>query len=318
MYNASDFVEQCIQSAINQADIRKEIIVVDDGSTDNSAGIVESIFGNKVILFRKENGGASSARNVGLSLAQGKYIMFLDSDDWLEDNYICKNCINKIEKYNLQMCIFNYKYYNNNTQEYNEVTPINDELTQCQDVVEATNKMVSFGLFPASPCFRIIEREFLLKNKILFIENTTAEDIEWFTHVLVCIKRYGFLNNNAYVYRKNVSTSVTGSRGSIVKCKNLLNRICDAIEHTKNTNCKNYRNALLSALAYEYCILLGNISANKETKLLVKEAKKLSFLFNYKLFPKISYMSLIYKLLGINILVWILGIYVRKYAKSNA
>ena len=55
MYNASDFVEQCIQSAINQADIRKEIIVVDDGSTDNSAGIVESIFGNKVILFRKEN-----------------------------------------------------------------------------------------------------------------------------------------------------------------------------------------------------------------------------------------------------------------------
>ena len=288
MYNASDFVEQCIQSAINQADIRKEIIVVDDGSTDNSAGIVESIFGNKVILFRKENGGASSARNVGLNLAQGKYIMFLDSDDWLEDNNICKNCINKIEKYNLQMCIFNYKYYNNNTQEYHEVTPINDELTKCQDVVESTNKMVSFGLFPASPCFRIIEREFLLKNK------------------------------NAYVYRKNVSTSVTGSRGSIVKCKNLLNRICDAIEHTKNTNCKNYRNALLSALAYEYCILLGNISANTETKLLVKEAKKLSFLFNYKLFPKISYMSLIYKLLGINILVWILGIYVRKYAKSNA
>jgi glycosyltransferase involved in cell wall biosynthesis len=99
MYNAESTIEQSIQSVLNQKyDCVKEIIVVDDGSTDNGYEIVKklSLDEPRIVLITKENGGVSSARNVGLKVATGDYIAFLDSDDaWLPQ---------KIER---QMFIFN-------------------------------------------------------------------------------------------------------------------------------------------------------------------------------------------------------------------
>jgi glycosyltransferase involved in cell wall biosynthesis len=82
-YNASLFIKESIDSAISQAYSEKEIIVVDDGSTDKTTDILNA-YGSKIIYFRKKNGGPGSARNVGIKMSRGKFIAFLDADDkWL-------------------------------------------------------------------------------------------------------------------------------------------------------------------------------------------------------------------------------------------
>jgi len=79
-YNGAQFLEEAVLSVIDQDYANKEIIVVDDGSTDNSVEILKS-FGPKIILFESKNRGASTARNIGMSKAKGEFIAFLDSDD---------------------------------------------------------------------------------------------------------------------------------------------------------------------------------------------------------------------------------------------
>ena len=83
-YNAEKFIGEAIESVLNQTYKNIEIIVVDDGSKDNTYHIVKQNFGNQVKLIRKKNGGVSSARNMGVKNAEGEFIAYLDADDyWL-------------------------------------------------------------------------------------------------------------------------------------------------------------------------------------------------------------------------------------------
>jgi glycosyltransferase involved in cell wall biosynthesis len=83
-YNVSAYIERCIQSALNQSLIDIQIIVVNDGSTDNTVLLVEKFIDERIIVVDKKNGGLSSARRAGLKKVKGEYIYQLDGDDWLE------------------------------------------------------------------------------------------------------------------------------------------------------------------------------------------------------------------------------------------
>lgn len=86
IYNAESSIDKCIQSILDQSYQNFELILVNDGSTDHSGKVCDDykVSDQRVIVKHKPNGGVSSARNVGLDLVQGKYIMFVDSDDWIE------------------------------------------------------------------------------------------------------------------------------------------------------------------------------------------------------------------------------------------
>ena len=88
VYNVEKYLRQCLDSVLSQTYTNYEVIMVDDGSTDSSYDICleYSIKDSRFKSFQKENGGASSARNIGLDKADGKYVFFLDSDDWIDKN----------------------------------------------------------------------------------------------------------------------------------------------------------------------------------------------------------------------------------------
>ena len=90
VYNVEEYLKECIDSIINQTYKRIEIILVDDGSTDKSGKICDDYakIDKRIKVVHKENGGLSDARNVGISVSSGKYIAFVDSDDWVEKNYV--------------------------------------------------------------------------------------------------------------------------------------------------------------------------------------------------------------------------------------
>lgn len=86
LYNKQDLILRTLRSVLAQKNDHYELVVVDDGSTDKSVQKVESLSDQRIRLFRKENGGPASARNIGVKNSQGKWILFLDADDTLEEN----------------------------------------------------------------------------------------------------------------------------------------------------------------------------------------------------------------------------------------
>lgn len=92
VYNVEKYLKRCIDSILNQSFENFELILVDDGSTDNSGKIVDEYEGidKRIRVIHKQNGGQGSARNRGLDIAKGNYIGFVDSDDWIHrDMYKC-------------------------------------------------------------------------------------------------------------------------------------------------------------------------------------------------------------------------------------
>lgn len=92
VYNVEDFIAECIESIIRQSYKTLQIVLVDDGSTDHSAEVCKRYMENdsRIELFQIQNSGVSTARNIGISLARGDYIFFVDSDDMIVDDYIQK------------------------------------------------------------------------------------------------------------------------------------------------------------------------------------------------------------------------------------
>lgn len=120
VYNVEKYIEECISSIINQTYKNLEVIIVNDGSKDNSLQIVKrlAIKDNRIIIIEKENGGLSSARNAGLKIAKGNLICFIDSDDYLECSMIEKMYNNMIE-YNADLSVVRViQDFSNNKYEY--------------------------------------------------------------------------------------------------------------------------------------------------------------------------------------------------------
>lgn len=106
IYNTEDYLERCIRSIVSQTYKDLEIILVDDGSSDSSLSICKEFVSkdNRVKLLSQPNSGASAARNKGLDHAQGDYVMFVDSDDWIDQDMV-KTLVNDITEKNVQMVI---------------------------------------------------------------------------------------------------------------------------------------------------------------------------------------------------------------------
>ena len=109
VYNVERYIEKCLGSLINQSYKNIEIICVNDGSPDNSRDIIESLMKSdgRIRLIDQQNQGLSGARNTGLDAAQGEYVMFLDSDDWI-DPETCETAVDEIKKENAQLVMWSY------------------------------------------------------------------------------------------------------------------------------------------------------------------------------------------------------------------
>ena len=122
VFNVEEYLSQCVESATNQTLKKIEIILVDDGSTDSSGKMCDkfSKTDNRIRVIHKKNGGLSDARNVGREAAEGKYIYFLDSDDWIE-NYAIEALYHFAEENSLDMVLFDSRVVDKNGTDYLDI-----------------------------------------------------------------------------------------------------------------------------------------------------------------------------------------------------
>lgn len=129
IYNAEEYLEECLESVIKLRDYNYELVVIDDGSTDNSADIVKKYIdeGNNIRLFSKENSGPSDSRNLGIINSKGEYITFLDADDY----YIYPEClfdiISRMKKEDCQIGCFNFNRVDNHGKKPEKYTSTSSE-----------------------------------------------------------------------------------------------------------------------------------------------------------------------------------------------
>lgn len=202
IYNVERYLERCIISILNQTYINFELILVNDGSTDNSKDICEKYLSidNRIKLINKKNGGLSSARNTGIELAIGEYIAFVDSDDYI-NKYMYEVLITTLKKDKSDMVICGYNKVDQNEanfQEINNYIDVNNVLASKISKVEALDKLLIEGEKFVFAWNKIYKRK--LFNELRYKNGKIYED-EFLAHrVLYKCNKVSVINEKLYFY----------------------------------------------------------------------------------------------------------------------
>lgn len=208
IYNSEKYLERCILSIIEQSYSDIELLLIDDGSTDQSAEICKrfALCDGRIQYYRKENGGAASARNFGLLKAAGEYIAFIDSDDYVGKKYIEKlaeqtqngyytiiQCGMTLERGDSRT-ILSYKETNCNDKEY---------------IRMVLSRQIPIFLFQ-STVSKLYKRSAIVGNNLYFDEQISiSEDCLFNTMLMPFVSAYCYVDSNAYYYNQNNADSLT-------------------------------------------------------------------------------------------------------------
>ena len=189
VYNVSNYLEKCLNSLINQTLKDIEIIVVNDGSTDNSLDVAkkfEEKHSNILKVYSKKNGGLSDARNFGLKYANGKYIAFVDSDDYVKNDMFLK-MYNYGVKNNLDVIVSDTLIKDENSEYV-----LKSNLNYSSDTLK--NYVIAYPM----ACIRIIKRDIL--KDFEFKKGIFYEDLESMPSLVLKTSKIGFIDYAGYYY----------------------------------------------------------------------------------------------------------------------
>ena len=200
IYNASKYLKKCLDSLVNQTKKELEFILVNDGSTDDSESIIKSYNDNRIKYFKRSNHGIGKTRNFGISKSTGKYIMFLDSDDYLEEN-ACEILYKKIDKEKLDVVACDFYRANNNFKEEEKI--ISFKNTSLKD---NPNLLLNVNLAPWNKIYR---SDLIKNNNIKFIEDLKYEDAPFVALSLLKSKKIGKVDKPLINYTIHGSSETT-------------------------------------------------------------------------------------------------------------
>lgn len=201
VYNSKEYINKCLDSILNQSYENFEVILINDGSTDNSLLILEEYETNdkRIKVFSIDNAGQGNARNVGLTKSSGEYIAYIDSDDHIEQNYL-ELLVSKAKSNSSDLIVCKYnrifekksnffeRNFDYSFEFYEERTVVLDELPSLILSV------------PNSPWGKLFKTDFLVKNKIEFPVGLKYEDATFTQKVLSCNPKIDLINNFGYNY----------------------------------------------------------------------------------------------------------------------
>ena len=199
VYNVYEYLNQCLDSIIAQDYDNYELILVDDGSTDGSGELCNQYAANykNAVVYHKENGGLSSARNYGINRAEGSYLCFIDSDDWIKPTML-SILMNEAENNSADVvaCGFIRYYSDNDTRDYSG----NSKQKQIFSGLEAKTELYT----NFSACGKIYRRE--LFDHIRFPEGKLYEDARTMYLLALEVEKYVLLSYKGYYYRQRPSS----------------------------------------------------------------------------------------------------------------
>ena len=216
IYNASDYIVKSVRSLLEQSYRNIEYIFINDCSLDDSEiklrRTIEEFperYDNIKIITNEQNLGSATSRNIGLDTAQGEYVMFADSDDWISMDYV-ESMVRQIDSgsYDIVYCDY-FESYNNHDNRISQAYG--------QDNIECIRAMLGRGMH-GSTCNKIYRRSFLLKTKQRFVKGADLfEDVSWNIRLFACTTKISYIPKAFYHYVQYNSNSIIKSMASSEK-----------------------------------------------------------------------------------------------------
>lgn len=201
IYNAEMYLREAIEAVLSQSYKKLEVILVDDGSKDHCFEICKEYekMDKRVRIVKKENGGLSDARNAGLKVATGDFIMFCDADDFFELT-ACEKMLKEITKQQADFVTANYIYTYQNGEKWNKPVFPADKYSNFELSID--DHFHSFYVLNSSVCNKIFRKSFLDELGIEFVKGLYAEDAIFTTYCFIKAKKVVYLPDVIYNYRQ--------------------------------------------------------------------------------------------------------------------
>lgn len=277
VYNSEKFIGACVESVLDQAFNDYEIILVDDGSIDDSLDICQqySRSHSHIRVIHESNGGASKARNTGIEYAKGKYIYFVDSDD-----IMCPEVLQKLSKtfdHEFDMIFGNFiswNYLNSKKKIWDNITEIG--ITEKDDIISLCEKYARKNAqIPWNPYQAFYKRSILEKNDLKFDERlTVGEDCDFFFKYIKYVKSFKIENLGLVQYR------IDSNSNSLIRnfnYENIMSQLKVFVKLYNEADCFNDKKLMKKYFATRFTnvvILIGEMNDKKEKNVCIDFAKK--------------------------------------------
>lgn len=304
VYNLEKYISRCIDSILIQTYHNLELILIDDGSTDNSLNVINSYKDNRIKVYSHKNQGPGYSRNKGLKLSKGEFITFIDGDDYVSKYYL-EYMIQGLKKYNSDMAVCNYSINNlkHDTQmQCNHIANKKDIIEMMlQDPWKSRIANMNSG-------GKLVKRSLHEKYTIIFSEDKfLTEDIEYAQKCFLNAKSLTHIYNPLYVYYKRDTSLTSSSRNALDSCKGRLkyvenlNKLAHNQELSLLESIKNNAMLQLKIIIVD-CLREKNTSYKRISRILTlaftnKYLINLLLLDNYKGLDKVVYLGAKFRLI---------------------
>ncbi|WP_066633812.1 glycosyltransferase [Desulfolucanica intricata] len=240
VYNVEQYLDRCVNSLINQTFKDIEIILVDDGSTDNSPKLCDEYArqDNRIKVIHKKNGGLSDSRNMGIHYAKGEYILFVDSDDYIE-NDTCEKFANIVSEQEVDIVIGGAKKIT--SSEVKKMLPSTSLYNSVLSGSDYLKHELKHNCAKMAACLNLYRRKFLLENNLFFKIGLLHEDEQWTPRVFLAASKVLVSDNCFYNYviREDSITKTKDFSKNAIHIVSIVAELSDFYEKLDDKELKN-------------------------------------------------------------------------------
>lgn len=306
VYNVELYLEESIDSILGQTYKEYELLLIDDGSTDTS-GVICDAYAKKdsrVRVFHQSNLGLSMARNTGIDNARGKYLIFLDSDDYWHDNRVLDKIDARLNMNHADVLSFNYVKFTEKAFEKPYFGHLNDMPIELPKK-ETLKYQIENDLWIPCAWNKVIKRILFDEKRLRFKPGITSEDIDWCLRLAFEANSFDYIADVIVCYRQRL-TSIS-KHITVKKIDMLIDNIETCLELLKNSSGK--AQILKPYISYQYgtaVYLLSTINRNSEYKRLLERLNKNKHILNWSKNYKIRMIRTINSIGGWNLVMLLL------------
>lgn len=263
VYNVEEYIEKCICSLIAQTIKEIEFLVINDGSTDNSINLIKSFQDSRIRIINQKNSGLSEARNTGIKKARGRYVLFLDGDDYLIDDESILNMYNIAEKYKVDVLVGNaVKIYDDGKyEEFYRDSQIFIERSMSS--IEFLKTFILKDSMQIPVWMNLYRKDFLVNNNLYFKKGILHEDELFTPQVFLKAKNIGIYPKSFYGYIQRSGSIMSSSKNKSKKIQDMFYILHELLDLYSEIEDKELSDLLMKRIIWHIQNIINTSKINK-------------------------------------------------------